>query len=203
MIFGIDVSNHQGQIDWGLASFVAQFAFVKATEGTVYTDPFFLANWEGAKKNGLVRGAYHFARPSSNTGREEALYFIHATSAVFGPGDIAILDSEDPLVSPTADLLAHHIDFENTLREYGYPLPVLYSSRAYIDAHNLSGLAARNWGLWIADWQTGAEPRLPAGWAFYAAWQYGFGQVPGVQGSVDLDIFNGSREQLLKYGKVA
>ncbi len=62
---GIDVSHWQGSIDWSKVKAAGmQFAFMKATESTTYTDTALTANWAGAGSVGLYRGAYHFARPS-------------------------------------------------------------------------------------------------------------------------------------------
>jgi lysozyme len=58
---GIDVSHHQGEIDWAsVAADAVDFAYIKATEGGDLRDPRFSTNWQGASKAGLRRGAYHF-----------------------------------------------------------------------------------------------------------------------------------------------
>lgn len=59
--FGVDVSNHQGEIDWErVAGDDIEFAYIKATEGGDFVDDSFEANWDGADAAGLARGAYHF-----------------------------------------------------------------------------------------------------------------------------------------------
>ena len=58
---GIDVSSHQGLIDWRHVRHNGiTFAYVKATEGSDFVDDHFLVNWIGAAAAGLDRGAYHF-----------------------------------------------------------------------------------------------------------------------------------------------
>lgn len=60
-VWGVDVSAYQGDIDWPvLAAQGPDFAFIKATEGSGYTDPRFAANWQAAGEAGLMWGAYHF-----------------------------------------------------------------------------------------------------------------------------------------------
>jgi Glycosyl hydrolases family 25 len=60
-VIGVDVSNHQGEIDWSaLAGSNVAFAYIKATEGGDFRDRRFQLNWDGAKRAGLARGAYHF-----------------------------------------------------------------------------------------------------------------------------------------------
>ena len=67
-IEGIDVSHWQGTIDWvKVAGAGKKFAFIKATESTDFLDNVYATNRAKAKANGLKVGAYHFARPGTNT----------------------------------------------------------------------------------------------------------------------------------------
>lgn len=60
-VHGIDVSHHQGEIDWAaVAGDGVGFAFIKATEGGDFVDPRFAKNWTASAKAGVPRGAYHF-----------------------------------------------------------------------------------------------------------------------------------------------
>lgn len=74
--YGVDVSNHQGSIDWErVAADDMEFAYIKATEGGDWIDASFADNWQGAGAVGLDRGAYHFftfCRP----GDEQAANFL-------------------------------------------------------------------------------------------------------------------------------
>ena len=83
---GIDVSNHQGSIDWRrVAADDVSFAIIKATEGGDWVDKSFARNIAAAKEAGLAVGAYHFftfCRP----GAEQAKNFIAMV-----PGDMALL----------------------------------------------------------------------------------------------------------------
>src|SRR5262245_20104351 len=77
-VIGVDVSNHQGYIDWPtLARTDVAFAYIKATEGGDFRDRRFQANWEGAKRAGLPRGAYHFFT-QCRSGADQARNFIAA-----------------------------------------------------------------------------------------------------------------------------
>ncbi len=59
--YGIDVSNHQGAIDWSaVAGDDITAVYIKATEGETFVDERFGENWAGAGSAGLRRGAYHF-----------------------------------------------------------------------------------------------------------------------------------------------
>ena len=55
----------------------ARFAYVKATEGTYYTNPYFAQQYNGAYSVGMIRGSYHFARPDTTSGATQADYFVN------------------------------------------------------------------------------------------------------------------------------
>lgn len=58
---GVDVSHHQGQIDWPkVAKSDIAFAILKATEGGDLVDDSFASNLAGARAAGLAVGVYHF-----------------------------------------------------------------------------------------------------------------------------------------------
>lgn len=69
---GIDVSHHQGRINWGkVTASGILWAYVKLTEGVGYTDPRAEENLRGADAAGVAVGAYHFARLDSGTDAED------------------------------------------------------------------------------------------------------------------------------------
>ena len=82
---GLDVSSWQGNVDWAtVAANGARFAYVKATEGTSYVNPYFTQQYGGAYDVGLVRGAYHFGLPDRSTGAAQAQWFADARRRVVG-----------------------------------------------------------------------------------------------------------------------
>src|SRR5438270_6269922 len=69
VVTGPDVASYQhpssGSIDWAAVKTSGRsFVFVKATEGSTYTNPYFAADWAASRAAGLIHGAYAFARPS-------------------------------------------------------------------------------------------------------------------------------------------
>lgn len=79
---GVDVSNWQGAINWGSVRGAGiEFSWMKATEGTTYKDPRFSANYLGAYNAGVIRGAYHFARPDLSGGAAQANFFASSGGA--------------------------------------------------------------------------------------------------------------------------
>lgn len=74
--YGIDVSSYQGQVAWpAAAQNGVSFAYIKATEGATYTNPYFAADWQGAKSAGIAYGAYHFFSLCSS-GKAQAESFL-------------------------------------------------------------------------------------------------------------------------------
>ena len=74
---GIDVSSHQGNVDWSYWwSQDKRFAYVKATEGNYYSNPYFAQQYNGSYNLGMIRGAYHFATPNDSSGANQANYFV-------------------------------------------------------------------------------------------------------------------------------
>ena len=81
---GVDVSEHQKDIDWkGLASEDISFAFIKATEGSSYVDKRFEENWKHANRTDLKVGAYHFMSYDT-PGKSQAENFIKQVHWRFG-----------------------------------------------------------------------------------------------------------------------
>jgi GH25 family lysozyme M1 (1,4-beta-N-acetylmuramidase) len=74
---GHDVSSHQKNVNWPSAKAKgATFVYVKATESTTYRNPYFGQQYDGARKAGIIRGAYHFALPDKSSGASQAAYFV-------------------------------------------------------------------------------------------------------------------------------
>src|SRR5215469_4332763 len=75
---GMDVSSYQGNVNWSAAyNHGARFAYVKATEGTYYTNPYFAQQYNGSYNVGMIRGSYHFAIPNNSGGGAQADYFVN------------------------------------------------------------------------------------------------------------------------------
>jgi len=204
---GIDVSHHQGAINWtSVRGAGMQFAYLKATEGVRFTDPRFDRNYVAAYRAGVIRGGYHFALPNRSGGAAQADFFVRNGGAW----------SADSRTLPGA------LDLE--YNPYGATCYGLSRSamvawiRAFLDRYhartgrwaviytttnwwatctgNYAGFAARH-PLWLARYAS-SPGALPRGWRVYTFWQYtSTGRVPGVAGTVDRNVFNGSRARLI------
>jgi len=99
---GVDVSSYQGDVDWPAAyGRGARFAYVKATESTRYTNPSFRQQYDGSRRAGLVRGAYHFALPDRSSGATQAAYFV-AHGGGWSPDGVTLPRCSTSSTTPTA-----------------------------------------------------------------------------------------------------
>lgn len=77
-IIGVDISSYQGNVDMKkIKDQGIEFIYIKATEGSTHEDLYFQKNWESAKENNLLAGAYHFFSFDSS-GKDQALNFINS-----------------------------------------------------------------------------------------------------------------------------
>lgn len=204
---GIDVAEHQGQIDWkAVAASGRTFAYARATEGLNDPDPTFARNWAQMRSAGIARGAYHFARPCK--GRDphaEVKEFLAAVDRAggFRPGDLVpMLDMEAfgttgaPL-SPQ-DTLEWARAFVHDLHGKVGRMPVIYTGSFWRDA---MGNPADDLGckLWLAAYVKSPTKWIPAAWADrgWLMWQHSDkGTVAGIGKPVDLDVLKGGSAAL-------
>jgi lysozyme len=184
---GIDVSHHQGEIDWArVAKDDVAFAFIKATEGGDFRDKRFAENWAGARSAGIAAGAYHFyrfCRPAADqaeniiaTVPKEADALPLVLDVEFG-GNCKTVPTAAELVSELTILL------ERVEAHFGRQA-ILYVTQEIIAAYGPS-LPKRP--LWVRSIL--AEPPACQTWAI---WQYhNRGTVEGITGAVDLNVLAG------------
>ncbi|WP_419999799.1 GH25 family lysozyme [Streptomyces boninensis] len=205
---GIDISHWQGSINWSAVRGAGiQFAWMKATESTTYKDPTFNTNYVNAYNAGVIRGAYHFARPNLSSGAAQANYFASNGGAwsrdnLTLPG---VLDIESNPSGAQCYGLSQTsmrnwiLDFYNTYKSRTTRDVVIYTSPSWWNTctGSWNGMASRS-PLWVAHWTTADNPTKPGGFSAWTVWQYtSTGRVNGVSGNVDRDKFNGSRDRLL------
>lgn len=190
---GIDVSHFQGVVNWQQVKQAGMcFAFAKATDGITYTDPELAANWAGIQAAGLLRGAYHFFEPNDDA-TAQAQHFL--ATVKLAPGDLPpVLDVEVTGGVANAQIWSGVSTWLQIVEQETKRQPILYTAPGFWNTHQPDLTLAR-YPLWLADYAT--QPTLPTGWTSWLFWQHSqTGTVAGVTGSVDLDIFNGTLEQL-------
>ena len=162
---GVDVSHWQGSISWSKVEAAGmQFAFMKATESTTYTDTRFATNWAGAKSVGLYRGAYHFARPSSGSAAAQARYFVSRVGSFKGAGTLPpVLDLEASGGLSVSALRTWTTNWLRTVEDLTGRTPIIYVSPAFWEHYLGNSTAYTHYPLWIAHYGV-SSPRVPGGW---------------------------------------
>jgi lysozyme len=199
--YGIDISRHQGKIDWAAVAKGQKFAFIKATgsDDGLYVDSQFKVNQAGARKAKLRRGYYHFGGGASATA--EADYFCK-TVGTLQPGEIVVLDAEyKNALNP-----AWCKQWLDRVQSRLGVKPLIYMSRARLFEKDWSAVSKADYGLWVADYTKTPAENVPLKyWRFYAFHQFtSSGKVAGVTGNVDRDAFFAASITVFdKYGKAA
>ena len=187
---GVDVSKYQHDdgkpIDWGAVKRSGQsFAFIKATGGSNRVDPWFAREWAAAGRAGMIRGAYHYADPSSNPEAQAALVVRTVGSTREANNLGIVLDLEDDGGLAPAALAAWAHRFLDAVEARTGRVPILYTY-VYFWEHAMAG--NRTFGaypLWLARYADKA-PAPVSGWSRWTFWQYSSsGHVPGIVGTVD------------------
>lgn len=195
MIAGVDVSHHQGAIDWTqVAAAGKAFAVYKASEGTGMVDAQLAANRAGVKAAGMVGLAYHFA--DGGDPLAEAAHFC-ATVGALWPGEGVVLDWETTAADPVGWCKAWLDRVQATLGVR----PLLYLNQSTMARFDWSLVIGGNYGLWLAKYDGTQTAPAVSGWGAAAMKQYtDAGGVPGIAGPTDLDVFYGDAAALRAYG---
>ena len=196
VLTGIDVSAHQGSVQWDrVAADGIDYAMLRigyrgyGSSGVLKSDDCFEANLKGVQQAGLGVGVYFFSQAVSvEEARQEARYVLERLGGrkldfpvVFDweyiGHDTARTDGvKGPLITEMA------LAFCEEIRKGGYE-PMVYTNQhlGYLeyDLRKLSGLP-----LWLAEYNS-----RPGFYYDFSMWQYTEkGHVDGVQGKADLDL---------------
>lgn len=182
--YGVDVSNHQGEIDWAaVAGDDIEFVYIKATEGGDWVDPWFDRNWAEARRVGVEVGAYHYFT-LCRSGAEQAANFLTVVPVDEAdlPGALDLEYAGDCSDRKTPEWVQGEVaQFLQIVEEATGTSVLLY----------VGGRFDRDYG--VTD--TFSEPlwkrsilRRPGG-DRWVVWQLSFfSDVDGIDGGVDLDV---------------
>lgn len=194
-VHGIDLSHYQGEVDWKMmqktqqTQFPLHFVFVKATEGGDFSDKNFKANFDSARVNGFIRGAYHFYNPKTDP-EKQADFFINSVKLERGdlPPVLDIEKKSKNMKQLRADL---KLWLQRVEAHYGVK-PIIYTSYKFKSRY-LNDSVFNSYPYWIAHYYVDSV-KYEGEWKF---WQYhDAGMIPGIDKQVDLNVFNGTLQQL-------
>ncbi|MGP9608397.1 cell wall-binding repeat-containing protein [Glutamicibacter sp. AOP33-2CA-4] len=224
---GIDVSHHQGTVDWTQAyKNGARFGYIKATQSwpsTLFKDPKFNANYAASRNAGVIRGAYHFAMPAHSSGAAQAKEFLangggwsadgktmpplldiewnpySATAYPQGKGDVCYGMSPAQTVNWIKS-------FGSTIKASTGRLPMIYTAQSWWDKCTGDSEAFKSWPLHVSVFPTANVPKnpreLPEGWKTFNVWQYSSNSnLIGSAKNVDANVWNGDLTSLRDFAK--
>jgi lysozyme len=191
---GIDISHHQGEVDWQAVEAVGVgFVFVKATEGVDYIDPMFERNWAELQKTKIRHGAYHMFRPEDDELDQARNFVTTLQKAGIDAGAMPpVLDIESVSTIkqvPHAELHERSVGWLRLVEQELGIKPMVYTNptfwREYLtDEHELT-----NYELWISEYDMDADaPKETGAWHNWSIWQFSrYGIVDGVPKPVDFN----------------
>ena len=196
-IFGMDVSQYQGTIDWENLEaieeqFEIKFVVVRATAGSKKVDRNFKKNWKNLSSTVYIQGAYHYYRPDENS-TDQANNFIK--NVKLRKGHLPpILDIEKMPKGQSMNKLKEGLQNWLTLveKEYGVK-PIIYTGEKYYEDFLRDDFP--NYKFWIANYNPWKEKIEDD----YLMWQFTEkAKLHGINELVDVNVFNGNVADLKK-----
>ena len=195
LYYGIDISHHQGQIDWNkvaqssaMSEQPVKFVIMKATEGSSFTDTSYAENIRQARAAGFVCGAYHFYDPSTSPDKQ-AEHFI--STAHLEKGDFVPVVDVERTGRSSGDLQRELLIFLKTIEAHYGVKPMIYASTKFRKRH-LSNPDFDDYPFWVAHYYV-VRPETAKSWRF---WQFtDHASLDGILEYVDFNVFKGTEAE--------
>ncbi|MCH3981082.1 MAG: glycosyl hydrolase family 25 [Prevotella sp.] len=221
-IYGIDVSKYQHihgrrryAIAWnqvrishlgtiskkkvnGTVDYKISFVYIKSTEGTSLMNPYYRSDYASAKANGIHVGTYHFFSLRSSASAQ-AYYFLknsHLRSGDFPPVlDVEPLPSQIKRAGGVGVMFSRIRTWLSIVHRHTGVKPVLYISQIFVNRYlGYAPDIKKSYPIWIARYgEFKPDIRL-------VYWQLcPDGRVKGIHGAVDINVFNGYKNQFEEF----
>lgn len=196
-IVGIDVSSHNGDIDfYKVKNDGYSFVIIKASEGVDFQDNYFTSNYNRAQANGLMVGAYHYFIMNSD-GINQAKNFVEAVGwrKLDLPLVIDIEEDEKLNKNVSDDIAMRNLnDMIDNLQSRGFKVMIYTNGNGY--KKYVKDRQFVNVSLWLCSFKSPDNIKhIP-----HQLQQYSKkGHVDGINGDVDLDVFNGDEQMWRKW----
>ena len=178
----------------GAVDYPVSFVFIKSTESTNIHNPYYANDYVMVRKQGIPIGAYHFFS-CKVSGTAQAQYFLNST--LFRPGDLPPVLDLEPYPSQIEAMGGTEVLFRNvrawlqTVERHVKVKPILYVSQSFVNRYLSEAPDLKHdYQVWIARYGE-YKPDVKL-----AVWQLSpNGRVSGIQGEVDINVFNGYHTQ--------
>lgn len=190
-VIGVDISEYQADVDMeALAEQNIAFIYMKATEGSSYTDSRFRENWENAEAAGIPAGAYHFFSFDS-PGTLQAENYVNTVGSIAGkliPAvDIEYYGDKKENPPDPEEVTKELSAFLDALEEEYHVKPMIYCPREIYKKY-IAG-CFDGYPRWIRSVYYPAGLEAGGSWT---VWQYcDTGELYGYEGGehyIDLDV---------------
>lgn len=192
-IIGIDVSEHNGALDWSkIKAAGISFAIIRTGYGVSHTDNYFKRNMEGALAQGIPVGVYHFSYALNAAGAKNEAAFVlkllepykdKITLPVFYDFeyDTVSYAKKQGVTLGKEAFNSHTVAFCEAIKAAGYTPGTYYNLdylRRYVDINQVG-----KYTQWYAQYASNASA---SGWAI---WQYSSSYtIPGCSGRFDANV---------------
>ena len=217
-IYGIDISRYQHDIgkkhyaiNWdnirithlgtiskkrveGNIDYPVSFVYIKCSEGISILNRYYKADYAAARKRGMHVGSYHFFSTKTNA-TQQANHFL--ANARIQQGDFPPVLDLEPYPSQIKEMGGAEVMFDRVrtwlqiVEKRTGMKPILYVNQMFVNNYlPLARDIMRNYRVWIARYgEYKPDVRL-------VFWQLSpDGRVAGIRGDVDINVFNGYKDQ--------
>lgn len=204
-IVGIDISHHQGEVDWPALKFryrldtkeivssqtqasgmrAVDFVIAKATEGATHVDGMYRSHLDSASARGIAFGAYHYFKPNVPYAAQAGNFL---SVSALQPGNIVpVIDVEERGRLSAKQLREAVLGWLGEVGEHYGCVPIIYCNISYYEKY-FSAPEFSKYPIWIA-----AYSRKSIDFDYVLWQQTESGYADGISGKVDIDVFNGDR----------
>ena len=196
---GLDISHHQEKVNWTLVDKKYKFIILKATEGQNFLDTDFLYNWNNARLNGFVVGAYHFFTMTSS-GEAQADFYISKVP----DSDKTLPPMIDLEISTKkykkAEVIKHLKDMVDKLEKHYRKRVIFYVNYKTYNAYIKDEFPENR--IWITDYKYFPKIEEDDRWVI---WQVSKrGRIEGIPGFTDKNVLRKGMtvEELINQSKI-
>lgn len=194
--FGIDISSHQGEIEWSsVANFGVEYAIIRCGyrgygSGQIMEDEKFYYNMTSAAENGLGLGVYFFSQALTEEEAIEEANFVLDRVAYYNIDHPIYFDWENVVgdeartdYMSATEVTACAKAFCETIEAAGYEAGIYFNPQTVSTLLNLSSL--EEYDFWLAEYAS--SPTFPFE---VQMWQYSDkGYIDGIYEKVDLNLY--------------
>lgn len=188
-VYGIDVSHHQGEIDWTKVrtwkNHKISFVYIKGTEGATHVDKNYSRNFNATCKNGLTVGSYHYFRTTSGPREQFANFKKHVDK---NKQDLIPLIDVEEIKNWDADTFHKNFQlFLNLVEKHYGEKPMIYTVNSFYNKH----LAYKYTTYKFMIGRYGENKLFMKDKHKWTVWQFSESEtVEGIPKKVDVNILN-------------